>query len=338
MNMVVNQNDMAKAARFLSRNSMPACDPWKIPFHGGFISIRPLAADIAAERISNPATLRADVAGRETVLIAPAATIQLLAERLEPLLGWDNLLPHAKAAVLEQLLAEAFEAIENKAGMQIALTEIGKLPEPGFAGNFGFELTWNGIVLPLCARFDGAHLEKLAHWASLLPRRTMPDLTSTITFRRGYAVLSVREIKNLRLGDGIVIDPAAGDALLAVTAERYLATCSLSEKGAVLSSPLLASPTGPMRHFMTNATVDGELQGEPRPSAIDDIPVKLVFDAGRLELPLRELQAIGEGHVFALDRPMSNAVDIVAQGRIIGRGELISVDGLSAVRVTALHD
>jgi type III secretion protein Q len=335
---VTPQNSTSGAIRFLSRSSLPACEAWRFSLRGGTISIRPLAADVAAGRITEPAYIRADVAGREIILIAPAATVQLLAERLEPLLAWEILSPPARASALEQLLTDAFEIIENKAGMQVSLTEIGMLPESGFVGNFGLELAWDGVTIPLSGRFDGEHLNRLARWASLLPRRTMPDLTSTICLRRGYAVLSVRELKNLRLGDGIVLDPGAGETLMAVTAERYLAACTRSERGMVLSSSLLVSPTGPMRHLMTNETVDEELQGRPRVSAIDDIPVKLVFDAGRMELPLRELEAIGEGHVFALDRPMSNAVDIVAQGRIIGHGEIISVDGLSAVRVTVLHD
>ncbi|PDT34764.1 YscQ/HrcQ family type III secretion apparatus protein [Rhizobium sp. M10] len=339
MNMFVPpQNSISAAPRSLSRSSLPAREPWKFPFRGGSITIRPLAADIAAGRIGEPVQIRAAVAGRQILLIAPAATVQLLAERLEPLLAWEKLPPAARAAALEQLLADVFETVEDKAGAPISLTEIGAAPEPTFAGNFGFELGWNGITIPLCGRFDGEHLARLAQWASLLPRRTMPDLTAPVCLRRGYAVLSVRELRSLRTGDGIVIDLAAGETIVAVTAERYLAACTRSEKGVVLSSPLLASPNGPMRHFMTNETVDGQLQGEPRPSAIDDIPVKLVFDAGRIELPLRELETIGEGHVFALDRPMSNAVEIIAQGRIIGRGEIISVDGLSAVRVTALHD
>lgn len=331
------QNSLSWVSRLLSRPSLSACEPWEFHFRDGPITIRPLAADVATARMDEPVYLSATVALRKTVLITPAATVQLLAERLEPLLAWDTLSPLARAAALEQLLAEAFEIIENKAGAQISLIELDMPPEPHFVGNFGFEIRWNGITIPLCGCFDDDHLTRLARWAGLLPRRTMPNVASTICLRRGYAVLSMRELRNLQPGDGIVIDPTAGETIVAVTAERYLAACTRSENGFVLSAPLLASPNGPMRHFMTNVTVNEQLQGEPRPSAIDDIPVKLVFDAGRIELPLFELEAIDEGYVFVLDRPMSNAVEIIAQGRIIGRGEIISVDGLSAVRVTALH-
>ncbi len=70
---------------------------------------------------------------------------------------------------------------------------------------------------------------------------------------------------------------------------------------------------------------------------VGDIPIRLVFDAGRIEVPLSELEGLGVGHVFDVGRHPSSNVDIVAQGRIIGRGEVITVEGLTAVRVTALN-
>ncbi|MGY5810021.1 type III secretion system cytoplasmic ring protein SctQ [Rhizobium sp. LEGMi198b] len=326
------------AESFFSRSDTMMRAAWQIPVGDHALSIRPLSPEIAAGRIADPVGILCRVGERDHMLVASAGALRLLAERLEPLLLWEKLSPYEKAAVVEHQFAEAFEAIENKIGISLSLLEIGAEPQPDVSGNFGFEIGWNGMSLPLNGRFNEAFLSGLVGWASRLPRRTLNALTTTVSIRRGYAALSVAEIKSLRLGDGIVIDGGAPETVIAITGERYLATCMRSDKGTVLTEPLLSMPTGPMRHFMTNETVDQELQGEPRPSPVNSIPIKLVFDAGRLELPLRTLETIGEGYVFNLDRPLSDAVDIIAQGRVIGRGEIISVDGLSAVRVTALHD
>ncbi|RFB86360.1 type III secretion protein [Rhizobium leguminosarum bv. trifolii] len=326
------------AGNFFSSSGTMMRAAWQIPVREQTLSVRPLAPDIAAARTTDPVGILCRVGEREQMLIASAGALRLLAERLEPLLLWEKLSPSEKAAVVEHLFAEAFEAIENRISMSLSLLQIGAETQPDVSGNFGFDIGWNGMSLPLSGRFDETALAGLVGWASRLPRRTLNVLTTAVSIRRGYAVLSVSEIKSLRLGDGIVIDGGAPETVVAITGERYLATCMRSDKGAVLTGPLLSTPTGPMRHFMTNETVDQELQGEPRPSPVDSIPIKLVFDAGRLELPLRTLEMIGEGYVFNLDRPLSDAVDIIAQGRVIGRGEIISVDGLSAVRVTALHD
>lgn len=71
--------------------------------------------------------------------------------------------------------------------------------------------------------------------------------------------------------------------------------------------------------------------------AIGDIPIRLVFDAGRIDVPVSDLEGLNVGHVFSVGRHPSRTVDIIAQGRIIGRGEIVTVEGLTAVRVTAIN-
>jgi type III secretion protein Q len=310
---------------------------WQTPFQKGSIAVRP-APGLTAERLGEAAAIRATIAGEMIELLVPAATLSLIADRLEPLAQWDRLTPEARAAVLECLVSEPIETVETRSGRQIHLVEIGEPRMSGADANFAFVIDWNGLSLPVCGRFPEALRLELYGWAGRLPRRRYSSLKATIAIRRGYAVLPLQDIRNLSTGDAIVIDAAAGETVLAVTGERYLAACRRCEVGVTLAEPLLSRPRGPTRHFMTNETIDQELEGMPEPSSIADMPIKLVFDAGRFELPLGELEAIGEGHVFPLERAMSEAVEIVAQGRIIGRGEIVTVDGLTAVRVTALHD
>ncbi|HXV31094.1 MAG TPA: FliM/FliN family flagellar motor switch protein [Sinorhizobium sp.] len=326
-----------------SRTERPRSDlwarrAWQIPFQDGSIAVRPAAPDLAAERLGEAAAIRATVGGETIELLVPAASLSLIAERLEPLAQWDRLTPEARAGVLECLIGEAVEAVEMRSGRKIQFGEIGEPQMPGTDANFAFEVAWGGFSLPVCGRFPEALRLELYRWAGRLPRRNYASLKATIAIRRGYAVLPLRDIRNLSMGDAIVIDAAAGETVLAVTGERHVAACTRSAAGVTLTEPLLSRPRGPTRHFMTNETIDLELEGAPQPSSISDMPIKLVFDAGRFELPLAELEAIGEGHVFPLERAMSEAVEIVAQGRIIGRGEIVAVDGLAAVRITALHD
>ncbi|ULR42079.1 hypothetical protein [Rhizobium sp. K102] len=194
------------AGSFFSRSGTTMRAAWQIPVREQTLSVRPLSPDIAAARIADPVGILCRVGEREQTLIASAGALWLLAERLEPLLLWEKLSPHEKAAVVEHQFAEAFEAIENKIGIGLSLLEIGAQPEPDFSGNFGFEIGWSGMSLPLSGRFDETFLAGLVGWASRLPRRTLNALTTAVNIRRGYAVLSVGQIKSLRLGDGIVID------------------------------------------------------------------------------------------------------------------------------------
>lgn len=309
---------------------------WQIPLVGEAAAIRPLATNIALERIETAAVVRAVVAGLPISLRIPADRLRLLVEKLEPLVGWDELSPVAKAGVLEHLLADGIEIIENQSGRKIELLKIQDGGDAKAGAQFGFEVAWKGISIPIAADVHEDVLHALTRWASRLPRRRIPVLTTSIAIRRGYAVLTTEELKSLALGDGIPIDPSAAGAAAAVTGEHYLAQCRLEAGGAVLTEALLTRPRGPLRHLMSNEAIDQELQEPPVPSSINEIPVKVVFDIGRIEMPLGTLEAIGEGHIFPLDRAQPDVVDIVANGRIIGRGEIIAFGGFAAVRVTSL--
>ena len=74
------------------------------------------------------------------------------------------------------------------------------------------------------------------------------------------------------------------------------------------------------------------------PVPLDQLPVRLMFELGRLELTLAELETLGPGHVFALGRDEHQPVDILANGKRIGLGEIIAVGDAIGVRVTRLGD
>lgn len=69
---------------------------------------------------------------------------------------------------------------------------------------------------------------------------------------------------------------------------------------------------------------------------VEDLPVRLVFVAGEMEVPLRELHAMAPGYVFDLRQPVDRHVEIRANGRPVGTGELVDIDGRVGVRVLSL--
>ena len=67
-----------------------------------------------------------------------------------------------------------------------------------------------------------------------------------------------------------------------------------------------------------------------------DLPVRLYFDLGERQMTLSELMTVGPGHVFDLGRELRRAVIIRANGKVIGEGELVDVDGQIGVAVLSL--
>jgi type III secretion protein Q len=83
---------------------------------------------------------------------------------------------------------------------------------------------------------------------------------------------------------------------------------------------------------------DGEESGGD--GDIDDLPVRLAFDVGRLDIPLGQMKQLAAGAVLELGRAATGVVTISANGNRIGRGELVDVDGSLGVRIINLfsHD
>lgn len=85
--------------------------------------------------------------------------------------------------------------------------------------------------------------------------------------------------------------------------------------------------------------MDAESAGNAAPAdsaagvAVEQLPVNLVFVAGELQVPLGELRTQGPGHVYDLAGRLDGHVEIRANGRVIGVGELVALEGRIGVRV-----
>jgi type III secretion protein Q len=71
-------------------------------------------------------------------------------------------------------------------------------------------------------------------------------------------------------------------------------------------------------------------------SDLDDLPVRLVFELGRVELSLGELQRLAPGALVPLARPLDEPLDIMANGTRLGRGALVQIGESLGVRIVSL--
>ena len=84
--------------------------------------------------------------------------------------------------------------------------------------------------------------------------------------------------------------------------------------------------------FLPFANWDGK--GEP--NSIDfvlDISLKITVELGRTYLPIREILELSPGSVIELDKVAGEPVHILANGRVIARGEVVVVDENFGVRI-----
>jgi len=77
-----------------------------------------------------------------------------------------------------------------------------------------------------------------------------------------------------------------------------------------------------------------EGSGEPIGIAhLMDVPVKVTVEVGRRRLPLAELARLAPGSLIVLDREAHEPADILVNGKVVGRGEIVMIDGAYGVRV-----
>ena len=64
-----------------------------------------------------------------------------------------------------------------------------------------------------------------------------------------------------------------------------------------------------------------------------DVHLPVCISFGCAELPLRDVLKLSSGSVVELDRQPEEPVDVIVNGYVIARGEVVVVDGNYAVRV-----
>ena len=89
-----------------------------------------------------------------------------------------------------------------------------------------------------------------------------------------------------------------------------------------------------------------ETQADPAQSALPDVesramadlPVELEVRLGVITLPLGELLQMQRGSILTMDGAGGEAIELLAGGKRIARGEIVTVDEHLAVRVVEILD
>jgi flagellar motor switch protein FliN len=67
-----------------------------------------------------------------------------------------------------------------------------------------------------------------------------------------------------------------------------------------------------------------------------DVNLQLSVELGRVRMRVRDLLKLAEGSVVELDRAAGAPVDVLANGSLIARGDVVVVDDELGVRITEL--
>ena len=69
---------------------------------------------------------------------------------------------------------------------------------------------------------------------------------------------------------------------------------------------------------------------------LKDVGVRLSVELGRTEMRLKDVLSLGEDSVVMLDRLTDELLDVLVNGRLIGRGEIVAENNRFGLRIVEL--
>ena len=79
---------------------------------------------------------------------------------------------------------------------------------------------------------------------------------------------------------------------------------------------------------------ENEAKGANPLSILNDVPLKVVVELGRTVLKIEEILELGIGSIIELDKVSGEPVEILVNGKLIAKGEVVVIDEDFGVRIT----
>lgn len=291
-----------------------------------------------------PLDIAFSIAGEMGYLRTVTPVVQRLLARANLPIRPDSLDTELAAMVIEHVLSDAIEALEQKLGNAVALLNFDRPAKHNTLAHLSFELHFDGgdVVFPGTLHGSAALLSKLARGWMQRPveAAAVEEAVFAIAARVAFTDLTVPSLKALGIGDAMLFDRIAVPGGVAVfLAEAMHARATFDDQGNLYFTETFSvpEPYGLGDFLMTEDDGQERAAQAIADADIDDLPVRLVFEVGRSEISLADLRELTVGAPVPLDRVPSSAVQIFANGRRIGSGEMVMIGQQLGVRITQMN-
>lgn len=283
--------------------------------------------------------IRFSIDGEPGELILPSAMIDEWIDMIDPEADHARLALEHKALLVECLLSSELSALEASLDCRIAFTSIDDEPMATGEGAFTFRLERSGNLVPCALQLEPGWAVRLGRALDEIDRTNPPlrlDIPASICIWRGVTAISVAELRSLHPGDIIVPEEMNTEqsTAMAIIAGRFAVPVQAVGEGWLLTAGLRPLAATKWEWIMDHSKKPFTAGIED--SDLDDLPVTLVFEVSRIAMPLKEISGLTPGAVVKVADMSSPGVDLVANGKRIGRGEIVRIgDGLG-VQVTRI--
>lgn len=70
---------------------------------------------------------------------------------------------------------------------------------------------------------------------------------------------------------------------------------------------------------------------------VKDVKMNVTVELGRTNLPLKEVLQLGENSLIKLERLAGESIDLLVNGRLIAKGEVVVIGNNFGIKVTEVH-
>ncbi|MFS8149402.1 type III secretion system cytoplasmic ring protein SctQ [Vreelandella titanicae] len=317
----------------LHRSRQPLTFGW----HGRSASLylMPEAAEVTADM-----TVAVCLGNEQLALSASWRTFDHLSEHPDRRRSMEDVDAELAAMWLEAVWLAWLEPLEATLGVDIRVQPAHPQGRPANPIHITLAFELDGEVHPLRVGLTTSTAKQLL---PLFDRYFPTQLVMAsgvmvmLNLTAGAQTLTLGEWRSLRPGDVVMLESFAtsddpNGATLNV-GDRFSVGVSLSADGVCLKGPLTSLTSSqasnpPFENLMSEPPVDNP--------NLDDLPVRLTCEMGKLEMSLGELRALGEGSVLPMQRRPEQAVDLIVNGRCMGHGRLVMIGDGVGVQIERL--
>ena len=161
----------------------------------------------------------------------------------------------------------------------------------------------------------------------------VPDPTEgPIDHGGGEPSLSADDLAGLDgISGGDISDASAGGDSYDMGGDDLAAMMDTSPAPAA-PAPRAAAPA-PAAHAAAAPASFGEYSGKNL-EVLLDIPLQVVVELGHTEMPIQKILDLGPGSVIELNRLAGEPINILVNGKLVARGEVVVVDENFGVKIT----
>ena len=280
-----------------------------------------------------------DSAGK---LRLPLSVVERGLARVDELADMKRLAPAHAALLLEAAFEDVLEWTEGKLDERIAITSVEPADTISGEPPFAFVLTGKDETIDCILNTNDAGLAvRIGRLLDEIGKARPPipaEFPLPVCLRRGALTITFGELRSLQADDVVLFQDAEEERMAAlIIAEHLYAPVALTEDG----PQLLAAPTaiaGSNWECSMNQNTPPPAGQTLEESTLDELPVALAFEIGRTAMPLGEVRQLAPGAVIALAEVTEATVDIIANGKRVGRGEIVRIAESLGVRIVRMFD